>query len=263
MSRPAARLHPAVRGFDRSARTYERGRPGYPRAAVGHLARELRLGRGRTVVELGAGTGKLTRALLPQGAAVVAVEPTAGMRAVFGAQLPSTLVVEGTAEAIPLPERFADAVVVAQAFHWFRVGPALREIARVLRPDGRLALVWNVRDESFELSRRVSELLDRRDARIAHARDGRWRRAFDRHRAGFGPLHHRAFRHVVPMDRETFVERFLSVSAVAILPSARRRAIGAEIRDLVDGDPSYRRHGRVRLPYRTDVYVARRLGSPA
>ena len=258
MSGNPPKLPRAVRGFDRAAEAYERSRPGYPAAAVAFLRRELRLGPGRTVVDLGSGTGKLTRSLLGSGAAVVAVEPTAGMRRVFRRVLPSVVVVDGTAEAIPLPDGFADALVVGQAFHWFRTAPALREIRRVLRPGGRLALLWNVRDESFELSARVSELLDRRAGRVAHARELRWQGRFERSRAGFGPLRYRAFRQVATMDRTAFVERFLSVSSVAILPRERRRAIAEEIRRLVAELARGDRRTPVALPYRTDVYVARR-----
>lgn len=257
MSAPRPRLHPHVRGFDRAAERYERGRPGYPAEAVRYLARQLRLGRGRTIVELGSGTGKLTRSLLGTGAAVVAVEPIDGMRRVFRRELPTTIVLYGTAESIPLPDGFADAVVVGQAFHWFRVGPALREIARVLRPGGGIGLLWNVREEPAGFARRLSDLIDRFGGRVAHAKELRWHGPFRRSRAGFGPLRQRSFAHAVPITPARLVDRVLSVSAVSVLSPERQRSVARAVRRLLAEDPAVAGRRVVRMPYRTDVYVAR------
>jgi SAM-dependent methyltransferase len=256
MSRRRPKLHPAVRGFDRRAPTYERGRPGYPAAAVRYLAQRLGLRPGRVVVDLGSGTGKFTRALAPTGAAIVAVEPMAGMRRVFVRKLPGMLVLPGQAEAIPLPDGFADAVVVAQAFHWFRTGAALREIARVLRPGGGVALVWNVRDESVPWVRRLTELLDRYGEAMPRARQRRWRRPFDRS-GRFAPLRLHTFRHVQRASPATVVERVWSVSVIAVLPPARQRAVAREVRASLAADPATRGRAVVGLPYRTEVYTSR------
>jgi ubiquinone/menaquinone biosynthesis C-methylase UbiE len=132
----------AATGFARSVEAYERGRPDYPPEAIAYLQRELELRAGRTVVDLAAGSGKLTRQLVALRCEVIAVEPVDEMRAAIGAGIRT---LEGTAEAIPLPDASADAVTVAQAFHWFDGPKALAEIARVLRPGGALALVWNRR----------------------------------------------------------------------------------------------------------------------
>ena len=116
-------LHPAAaRGFAVSAGAYERGRPEYPLAAIEYLRDRLRLAPGRTVLDLAAGTGKLTRPLLAGGAEVVAVEPVVEMRAAVPHEART---LDGTAEAIPLPGASADAVTVAQAFHWFDGDAAL------------------------------------------------------------------------------------------------------------------------------------------
>src|SRR5690348_16873879 len=132
-------IDPVARAFDGSAERYERGRPGFPEPVIGYLTRALRLRPGSTVIELGAGTGKLTRQLLRAGVRVVAVEPLPGMRRVFRKVVPRPAVLRaGTAEAIPMPPESADAVVAAQAFHWFHTDAALTEIARVLRPGGGL-----------------------------------------------------------------------------------------------------------------------------
>ncbi|HUJ77625.1 MAG TPA: class I SAM-dependent methyltransferase [Thermoplasmata archaeon] len=268
MTEPAGPLHPSVRGFDRAAPAYERGRPDYPASAVAWLARVLGLHRGATVVDLACGTGKLTRALRPTGAAIVAVEPIPGMRAEFVRAVPGIPVVPGTAESIPLPDDFADAVLVAQAFHWFRPGPAVREIARVLRPRGGVGIVWNTRDDRAPVSHGISQIVDRYRRgtppgpgivrRTPDRRSERWRSAFDRPDGPFLPLRHRTFDHVQRLDAKTLVDRVLSVSYIAIQSAPERRRIACEVRALLPAGRSGRPVGALRLPYRTDVYWTRR-----
>ena len=130
----------AAAGFGRAADAYERSRPSYPADAVARLAAELEIRPARRVLDLAAGTGKFTRLLAEIGADLVAVEPSAAMRSQFAVVLPDIPLHEGTAEQIPLADDSVDAVVVAQAFHWFDAEPALAEISRVLRPEGRLGL---------------------------------------------------------------------------------------------------------------------------
>ena len=180
-------VHPsAATGFARSVEAYERARPEYPPEAIAWLARELDLRPGRTVVDLAAGSGKLTRPLAALGCEVIAIEPVAEMRAAIG---PAARALDGTAEAMPLPDDSADAVTVGQAFHWFDGPKALAEIERVLRPGGALALVWNRRpSESSELHAAISALIApyRGDA-PAHA-SGAWRDAFAGPRADRGQV---------------------------------------------------------------------------
>ncbi|MGA8604508.1 MAG: class I SAM-dependent methyltransferase [Thermoplasmata archaeon] len=264
MPSAAPRTHPDVRGFERAAEVYERARPEYPATAVRHLGRVLRLGPSRTIVDLGSGTGKFTRALAALRAARVAVEPTGGMRAVFKRMVPDVPVLDGTAEAMPLPDGFADAVVSAQAFHWFRVRPALREVRRVLRPGGGVGLVWNTRDDSVRWSRQLTEIVEtagrsRRPWRERTA-GSYWRTvlrpAFSRKGSGFTSLRYRAFRQVQCGTPAMFVDRALSVSKIAVLPLRERRAVATAVRELLAADPETRGRSRIRLPYRTDVYWA-------
>ena len=129
--------------FGSQAAAYERGRPSYPPEAIDWL-----LGPApRDVLDLGAGTGKLTARLVERGLQVVAVDPIPEMLDVLHATLPATQALLGSAEQIPLPDACVDAVLVAQAWHWFEPERAVAEVARVLRPGGRLGLLWNVRDE--------------------------------------------------------------------------------------------------------------------
>lgn len=254
---PRTDVRPEVLGFDTAAEEYERGRPDYPTPAVERLRTELDLRPGRTIIDLAAGTGKLTRALRGSGAAIVGVEPLAGMRNVFERMLPGVRVVEGTAESIPLAPGSADAVVVGQAFHWFATERALPEIRRVLRPHGGLGLIWNRRDESVAWVAEVSALLDRFDPGIPRIRTEQWKAAF-RDGAGFSPLGHHAYPFVQRLDRATLEDRFLSVSFVAVRPAEERRRIGAELQAIADrafgGEAA-----KIELPYRTDVYWTHRI----
>lgn len=212
-------------------------------------------------MELGSGTGKFTRALRPLGAALVPVEPTRGMRLEFGRRVPDLPVLDGTAEQIPVPDRFADAVLVAQAFHWFRTRTALREIARALRPGGGLGLVWNMRDERVPWMREFTRILDRYGRGIPRTRQRRWLRVFERGGVGFGPLHHRTFRHVQRTDVPGVVARALSVSIVAVQPPSEQRTVARLVRELLARDPETRGRRFVDIPYRTEVYWCRREGS--
>ena len=147
--------HRAEQGFAADAQAYDRGRPGYPCEAITTLCSCLNLGPTVKVVDLGAGTGKLTRLLIPH-ADMVAVEPVPAMRDVLAKSAPSTRVLDGSAEAIPLEDGSADVITVGQAFHWFSSAAALEEMHRVLKPHGQLGLIWNLRDESVQWVSEIS-----------------------------------------------------------------------------------------------------------
>jgi SAM-dependent methyltransferase len=235
----------AATGFARSADAYERGRPGYPDAAMDWLSEHL---GGLRVVDLAAGTGKLTRPLADRGLEVVAVEPVAEMRAVI-ARDERVAVLDGTAEAIPLGDASAEAVTVGQAFHWFDGPRALAEIARVLRPGGALALVFNRRRSEDEIHRRIDALLTpHRGDTPEHASDG-WRGSLEASRL-FEPLAAARFDNVQLLDGDGLVDRFGSVSFVASMDEAPRAKLLAALRELAGG-------ARVMLRYRTDVDVFR------
>jgi SAM-dependent methyltransferase len=233
----------------RSVGAYERGRPGYPPDAVDLLAERLRLGPGRTVVDLAAGTGKLTRPLLATGAEVVAVEPSAEMRAALPA---GARAVDGTAEAMPLTAASADAVAVAQAFHWFDGDAALAEIHRVLRPGGALALVWNRRAMDDPLNKAIDELITPHRGHASAFHTGAWRDAFER-TALFGPLHERVFPNDQSLDRDGLVDRVASISFIAALPDGERAKVLEAARALPGA-------GGVTIRQYTEVQVAQRLG---
>jgi SAM-dependent methyltransferase len=179
------------------------------------------------------------------------------MRRVFERVVPDVPVLDGTAEEIPLPDGFADAVVCAQSFHWFRARTALKEIARVLRPGGGVGLVWNTRDDTVPWSRRISEVTERYHRKERRGvRGDAWKEAFADPRGPFGPLHARDFPSAQRARSATFVDRVLSVSVVAVQSAAERRRVAREVRTILDSDPLTRGRRVLTLPMRTEVYWA-------
>jgi MOSC domain-containing protein YiiM/SAM-dependent methyltransferase len=246
----------AAKGFSAGADAYERGRPDYSPDAVAALARKLGIGPGSRVLDLAAGTGKLTRQLIGTGAELVAVEPVAEMRAKLAAVLPGVEALEGTAERIPLPNHSVDAVVVGQAFHWFDGVRAVSEIRRVLRPTGGLGLIWQSRDPSRPWIVRLNEIIDRLSVDNPRFRSGAWREAFD-HVALFEPLQEASFEHVQRGSVETIVDRVASISYVAAAPQADRQSVLDAVRELLATDPDTAGRDSIELPYRTHAYWTR------
>jgi ubiquinone/menaquinone biosynthesis C-methylase UbiE len=210
--------------FETVAEQYERARPLYADAAVDWLAERLGLGPGSRVLDLAAGTGKLTRQLLERGFDVVAVEPGDEMRGVLERVVPGVEALRGVAEAIPLRDASVDAVTVGQAFHWFDAPAALAEIRRVLRPGGGFALLWNRWDEDDPLLGTVDELLAR--VRPQAAQEASWREA-----CGV-PLEERTFRQRRPLTADALVEWAGSTSGFVNAPRTEQERIAGEIRRL-------------------------------
>ncbi len=248
----------AAAGFGGDARPYELGRPDYPPEAVAHIAAAFGLTGASTVVDLAAGTGKVTRALVRVAGTVIAVEPSDAMRAVLRDVVPDAKAMQGTAEAMPLPAGSADAVVVGEAFHWFDADAAGREIWRVLRPGGGLALLWN-RDRPDDpppaWQERIRELTD------PHLR------AFGPHPAHggphpsqgagwlaplealglFAPFRSAVFDHVDELTPERVEALIASWSWIAALAPGAREGVLAGVRAAVAGEP------RLTIRYRTHV----------
>ncbi len=249
----------ATVGFGRAVEEYERARPGYPPEAVAWLIERLAIDGSRRVLDLAAGTGKLTRQLVPVGAKIVAVEPVAEMRARLEEALPGVEALDGTAEAIPLPDASVDAVTVGQGFHWFANARALAELHRVLRRDGRLGLIWNARDESADWVARLSEIIEPHRGDVPRYVSRQWQRAFETTPL-FGPLEERQFPFAHEMDAETLVARVASISFIAALQPEERERVLTEVRALAEEDPATRGRATFPLPYRTAVFVTARLG---
>jgi SAM-dependent methyltransferase len=241
--------HPDSRSFELVADVYERARPGYPSEAVAWIAERLGLRPGRTVLVRGAGTGKLTRALLDTGARVIAIEPGDAMRAELERAAPGAEALRGSAEDIPLPNASVEAIAVGQAFHWFRHDVAIPELHRVLRPGGGVALLWNSRDPDAPLHQEIGKLIepfvppDRPDSE-------EWAQLLEESEL-FGPLEERRFSFVQELDADMLTERIASVSFVAAAPAAARRELDEQLRRVAESLGV-----RVDFPYLTDAYVS-------
>jgi SAM-dependent methyltransferase len=242
-------LHPATRGFAAAADAYERGRPDYPPAAIVRIVSSLGLRGGRTVLDLAAGTGKLTRLLVPSGANIIALEPVREMRSQLERQVPGVATIAGTAERIPLADGYLDGVTVGQAFHWFKRDDALREIHRVLRPGAGLALIWNARDERHPLQAALSEIIDPLEGDMPRRKQGNWKTLLEE--SGLFERSERSlFDHVQAVDEQGLVERVVSISFVANAPQAVRADVEARVRML-----ARQAEHPLRLPYMTELYI--------
>lgn len=255
------RVHEAARGFDAegAAAAYERARPSYPAEALAHVAGHGGIGPGRRVVDVAAGTGKLTRLLVAMGAEVMAVEPVAAMRQWLAATSPSVVVLDGTAEDLPVGDDAADAITVAQAFHWFDAAAALAEMHRVLRPGGHLFLLWNMRDRDHDWVRRYGDVVSA----------GELERPYDSYyevdyaavvaeaappAARFTPVETWAHHWEQPCDEALLLARTESISVVGLLDDDRRRAVLDRIRNLVRTHPDLAGRSWFGFPYVTRVW---------
>ena len=234
--------------FESVADLYERVRPTYPGEAVDWLTQTLRIDGRSSVLDLGAGTGKLTRAFVPHAGRVVAVEPGPNMLAELRQAVPQAEAHLGAAEAIPLPDGSVDAVVCGQSFHWFRTDDALAEIRRVLRPGGGLGLIWNVRDPADPVQEEVTTLLHPfmppgrppLPTTVVGLIDG-----------AFGRVQSASFRFEQELDPEGVVGRILSISFVAAAAPERRAELAETLRAMVT-----RQGGRVAFRYVSEAYVS-------
>jgi SAM-dependent methyltransferase len=241
--------------FGRAVEDYERGRPGWPPQAIEDAAARLALGRATEVLDLAAGTGKLTRLLVSRFDRVVAVEPDAAMRAKLEQLLPEAKALEGSAESIPIGDSSVDAVFVAEAFHWFDGKRALAEIARVLRPRGGLALLFNLSDGEVDppLPKEARAAVQ---ARLAlggepggpKVRSGRWREPFAA--SSFEPLQEETYANELVSDRAGLISHTLSISSIASLSEEERETLADELQRLLP-EATYRD------PFRTHVYWTR------
>lgn len=248
----------AAEGFAADPARYERSRPGYPPTVTALLAREAGIVTGSAVADLGAGTGKLARALLALGAHVLAVEPVPAMRAHLRELLPAVQVVEGTAEDLPLPADSLDAVTAAQSFHWFDPQGALSEAHRVLRPGGCLAVLFNTPDASVPWVAEWERLTRRVRGDAPDRRTSDWRSLAGTTELFDGP-HGASFDNPHRLARDVLVERLASSSFVAALDDGGRAEVLDEFRGILGRHPETRGRGEITVPYRTEVHLLRRV----
>jgi SAM-dependent methyltransferase len=234
--------------FGRAAEEYERGRPGYAEAALDAVG----LAEDAVVLDLAAGTGKLTRQLVPRYGHVVAVEPLDGMRAVLERVVPEAEALGGAAAAIPLGDDAVDAVFVAEAFHWFATAETLAELARVLRPRGTLAILFNQPDRDFEPPLPQAFWDAYHAAAIEKppeqtVRTGLWKAPFP---GPFEPFVEASFPNPIELERAQVLAQVASWSMVGSLPEPERAALLERLGELLP-------EGLYRHPLRTELYRTR------
>jgi SAM-dependent methyltransferase len=233
----------AGRRFGAAADAYVAGRPEYPAEVVEWLVRGA-----SDVVDVGAGTGKLTGALVRGGRRVTAVEPDAAMLAALGREVPEARALQGAGEALPLPDGSADAVVYGQAWHWVDVPKASVEAARVLRPGGALGLIWNVRDESVDWVDRLGDVVRGSAAERMIESDAVVVAP------PFGPLERIDVRWARPMTVDALVAMAASRSYVIALSPEERAEVLAGVRELLATHRDTADRATVELPYVTSGF---------
>lgn len=233
--------------FGRAAREYELGRPEWPEELLDRVVSELGLGPEAAVLDLGAGTGKLTRSLVPRFARVVAVEPDDAMRAVLEEVVPGAEALAGRGEWIPLGDEEVDAVFTAEAFHWFASDESVAEIARVLRPHGALVILWNIGIEDDDMGEDAEAVIQATIERggvpgIGRVLSGEWRRPLEA--GAFEPLRETELERDLVKTRDEWIANMLSVSSIAHQPDEERAAFAERLRELVPPERDVRRRVR-------------------
>lgn len=245
----------AASGFADAVGAYERGRPGYPTGVVEELVRGLGLNSASTVLDLAAGTGKLTRLLMARVSRVIAVDASAAMLSELRRRLPGVEALTGTADQIPLPARSVDAAFVAEAFHWFATAETCREIARVLVEGGALALLWNRaawREQEHPWLDSFDALVEphRQAAGGFPAGEDQWRVSLAQ-TGLFGPITRAEADHLHVISTNDFLALVASWSWIANLPDREQASVLNGVRELLTD------YTELTLLYRTEIYSTR------
>ncbi len=250
---------PTATRFDPVAGPYARARPEYPPEAVARIGAVFGLRADSRLLDLAAGTGKLTRsirAVLP--VRLIAVEPSREMRREFATAAPGVPLVTGRAERLPIRDRSVRAVAVGQAFHWFRGPEATAEIARVLRPGGGIAILYNHRDTRVPWMARFDPLLHSIEPKVPESnRDGEWSAPVT-DSPDFGPLTEERFPSVHPVSPEGLVDLAHSRSYVSAMAPEARSEFLDRVRAFVAHDPDLAGRPSIEVPYVTELRWARR-----
>lgn len=233
---------------------YERGRPSYP---VGALE-PLHLTGSTRVLDLGCGTGKLTRLLTTTGADVIGVDPLESMTTAFRNQRPDLNIVAATAESLPFRSSLFDVVTCASSFHWFANDRAVGEIHRVLGPGGRLGIVWNRRDRIDGWAAEFWAITEAHRRDTPGYRTGAWRRALEAS-GRFGPIFEHRFENVQRLDLDGMLTRVRSISFIETLPADERQDVLQRVERFIATHPETKDLELFELPYRTVMYVTSRV----
>ncbi|CAF5039087.1 unnamed protein product [Rotaria sp. Silwood1] len=244
----------AAVGFQDAAEIYEQARPSYPHEVIEFL--KSLCPTPTTIIDLGAGTGKLTRLLLTLDAQeIIAIEPVASMREKLKLIPLISRIIDGTAEHIPLEDNTIDMILCAQSFHWFANEQALTELHRVLRPNGLLVLIWNAFDyPKYKWSQEILELMDSyQPTDVPQYKSMQWKSAFENQNL-FSCLQYKQFVNRQRMNREILINRFLSVSFIAALPSKEKEQFIMKMNQIIDRAEDIREQKEFDGSYYVDVY---------
>jgi len=250
----------AKKGFEKQVDVYEKARPSYPSAAIDFIFKTLNLTTNSEVIDLGSGTGKLTRQLEKYNLKLTAVEPVKEMREKFSKVSPNILVVDGTSTKIPMLDKSLDVVFCAQSFHWFSNEESLKEIYRVLKPSGALVLIWNQVDKNLEWATKMRLLTYKHLNGAPQYNYGKWRNVFNETNY-FGKLNEANFKNYdenenIFVDKQYIWERMLSASYVSILEKYEQEKLKEEIFDFLSKENLDFKNGLsgTILKYVTDVF---------
>lgn len=249
----------AFTGYLRNADAYSRGRPGYPPEINDWLRTTLQIKHHSEVLDLGAGTGKFTQRLVDLGAHVTAVEPIKEMRDKFKERWPDIEVIEATAQQMPqVRSGSIDAVVCAHSFHWFATEEAMKEIHRVLKPGGRLGLIWNLRDASVDWVGQLAAIVSAEAGDNPRYYSGDWRKVFPY--AGFSLSTEKHFPHLhTGSPEDVIINRIKSISFIASKTPEEQAVIFDKVRHLIATHPALANKESISVPYDTVAYHAAKI----
>jgi len=244
----------AAQGFEQAATVYEQARPSYPNEVI-DLIKSL-CNKPDIIVDIGAGTGKLTRLLGPIGAReIIAIEPVSAMRENLKNIPIITKIIDGTAEHIPFEDHTIDMIICGQSFHWFANHRTLAEFNRVLKSNGLVVLVWNLADNrGREWAEHISEYVNSfKPSEVERYKGMEWKKAFDNQNF-FSSLQHEQFTHKQRVTRDLTINRVLSMSFVAALPAEEQTKLVNEVRNMLDNVEEIRGLQEFDMNILTDVY---------